>query len=386
MADPRASVRHEMERLELRAFTLDEFHTRRDRKRRGQRTGATIVAIAVFVLALWLVASGRPGHRTQTPAATGPTGLSSSPAPWQAISVAPYYSADAGSGVDYVIDLRNGETTPLPDAITGSLDQAADGRSAGALTRYAASSDGSMLAFVGTGREGTPQIFIAGIDGIGVHQVTHDPTGADSPAWSPDGTLIAYVGHGGGDVPNVFVLDVAAGKATQITNDQGDGAFVPTFTPDGRSLIYDGGSDQVPALRILPLDGGKSRLLVRPSEGIVDSGNGTLSPDGSLVTFLGGGSPTSGEVEHCGPCRLVANADGTDRRVIGGWMATPAGMWSPDGSRIVTMDIATAYNDLSSPIGPNLILVVDVASGRPTIVANGRAAIWLDDHTLLVAV
>jgi hypothetical protein len=61
-------------------------------------------------------------------------------------------------------------------------------------------------------------------------------------------------------------------------------------------------------------------------------------------------------------------------------------MWSPDGSRIVTMDIARAYTDLPAPTGPNLILVVDVTTGRPTIVANGRAAIWLDDHTLLVAV
>jgi hypothetical protein len=71
--------------------------------------------------------------------------------------------------------------------------------------------------------------------------------------------------------------------------------------------------------------------------------------------------------------------------VIDGWMATPAGMWSPDGSRIVTMDIARAYTDIP-PTSPNFILVVDVTTEVATIVANGRAAIWLDDHTLLVAV
>jgi hypothetical protein len=32
------------------------------------------------------------------------------------------------------------------------------------------------------------------------------------------------------------------------------------------------------------------------------------------------------------------------------------------------------------------LLVVDVATEEATIVAKGRAAIWLDDHTLLVAV
>jgi hypothetical protein len=89
------------------------------------------------------------------------------------------------------------------------------------------------------------------------------------------------------------------------------------------------------------------------------------------VTFLsdcpGGG----------GPCRYVANADGTDRRVIPGWEAIPAGTWSPDGTRIVTMDILDAFP-------PEVILVTDVVTGEATRVAKGRAAIWLDDHTLLV--
>ena len=81
----------------------------------------------------------------------------------------------------------------------------------------------------------------------------------------------------------------------------------------------------------------------------------------------------------------MANADGTGRRVIDGWMATPAGMWSPDGSRIVTMEIPRAHAS-PPPTSDHFIIVVDVVTEQATIVANGRAAIWLDDHTLLVAV
>jgi Tol biopolymer transport system component len=351
-----------------------------------------VVGIAVFVAAIWIVTSGVPADRSLTPGTCGPTGpaepTTTVPTVSPPIKTAPYYTPDARSEVDHLIDLRNGEMTPLPEAIIGALGETAEPRFA--LSRYAASSDGSRLAFVGTGEEGTPQIFIAGIDGTGLRQVTHDPTRAMSPAWSPDGTLIAYTGYGDGtDVPNVFVLDVATGRATQITDGEldgaVDGAWDPTFTPEGSSLVYSGGSNQVPELRTVPVDGGVSTLLIGPGEGIDDAGNGTMSPDGSLVTFLGGGFPTSGEVGHCGPCRLVANADGTGRRVIDGWMATPAGMWSPDGSRIVTMDIARAYTDIP-PTSPNFILVVDVTTEVATIVANGRAAIWLDDHTLLVAV
>jgi Tol biopolymer transport system component len=113
---------------------------------------------------------------------------------------------------------------------------------------------------------------------------------------------------------NVFVLDVATGRATQITDGEldgaVDGAWDPTFTPEGSSLVYSGGSNQVPELRTVPVDGGVSTLLIGPGEGIDDAGNGTMSPDGSLVTFLGGGFPTSGEVGHCGPCRLAAPEGG----------------------------------------------------------------------------
>jgi hypothetical protein len=72
----------------------------------------------------------------------------------------------------------------------------------------------------------------------------------------------------------------------------------------------------------------------------------------------------------------VANADGTDRRVLRGgcWLSNPAGTWSPDGHRIVCSD------DVNS------IVVVDVETGNASRVAEGRSAIWLDRQTLLVDV
>lgn len=53
--------------------SFEGFLRRRDRKRRNQRISAGVVAIAVFVAAVWIVTTGGPFDRTQTPAVTGPT-------------------------------------------------------------------------------------------------------------------------------------------------------------------------------------------------------------------------------------------------------------------------------------------------------------------------
>jgi hypothetical protein len=71
----------------------------------------------------------------------------------------------------------------------------------------------------------------------------------------------------------------------------------------------------------------------------------------------------------------VANADGTELRLIPGRPSNPAGTWSPDGSRIVCLK----HDTRRSPI-----IVVDITTGDAVPVAEGTEAIWLDDHTLLV--
>jgi Tol biopolymer transport system component len=271
---------------------------------------------------------------------------------------------------DYIIELNTGEMSPLPEAIIRSLGGPVF------ATEYAVSPDGSRLAYVGPGENESGQIFIAGIDGTGVRQVTHDPgLVAGWLAWSPDGTTIAY-----GDAPNLFVLDVATGESTQITKGtlhrslfpRDVGAFAGLqITPDGSSLLYTDVGDQDPVLRTVPVAGGESTLLIGPLGNLSRASNGSLSPDGSLVTFMG--SEGEGRPDR----RYVANADGTDLRLLPDvygipCFSNPAGTWSPDGSRIVCSEASR-------------VIVIDIATGDAAPVAQGRGAIWLDDHTLLVS-
>ena len=338
-------------RIPIPEPAYERLRRRQNRKQRNRRIRAGVVGIAVFAATFWIVTTGGALDRTQTRDTPG--------------HAAPSVPVLGVPEVDYVIDLNTGMMTPLPEAIIRSLG--------GPLfaNQYAVSPDGSLVAYVGTGDE--TQIFIAGIDGTGARQVTHDPNGAWSPAWSPDGTRIAYEALDSGHVHSLFVLDVASSESTHITDvKRRHSPLEPQFAPDGSSLVYTGGSDDHPVIRTAPVAGGRSTLLIGPGEGLRDADNGSLSPDGSLVTFLGS------QFGHSEPQRWVANADGTERRLLPSvygipCRSNPAGTWSTDGSRLVCAEASR-------------VIVIDIATGGASAVAQGRGAIWLDDHTLLVSV
>jgi hypothetical protein len=381
---------HAVSGVPLPADGLERLRRRRNRRRRNQRIAAGAVGIAFFAATVWVVTGG-PFDRTagdgREPARPGATGHSVEPtvtdapavrphpAPWAggSLTTAPWVGASAIPDVDYFVDLNTGAMTPLPDAIIRSSLGRTD-EIAVSQTHYAVSPDGAQLAYVGTGGEGSPQIFIADIDGTGIRQVTFDPFGADSPAWSPDGTKIAYAGYRGCLCGrDLFVLDVATNEVTQIVDGEVWAGFGLQFTPDGSALVYTGGLPTDAAeMRTVPVAGGQSTILFGGGHrGIGHAGQGSLSPDGSLVTFMGN------EVGGPGAGRFVVNADGADLRTIRGRSSNPAGIWSPDGSRIVALKPDTSHGG---------IIVVDVVTGDALLVAEGREAIWLDGHTLLVEV
>ena len=249
--------------------------------------------------------------------------------------------------------------TPLPKSIAGNFG-------------YAVSPDRTMVAY--SSHTGTPQIFTASLDGTDVQQVTHDQRGAADPDWSPDGAAIAYESgpypSGDGDVSNIFVVDVATGETSQVTHEElttetclscPQGAAYPQFVSTGTSIVYEvhrGGEVDV---RIVRVTGGK-----RASRSSAGLSRGTLSPDGSRYAV------------ECGQFAdgiCIGDADETKARVlVRGRLVEPK--WSPDSTRISYINLE--YN----PDGG--VFVVDVATGDTTFVAEGTAAEWLDDHTLII--
>jgi Tol biopolymer transport system component len=335
--------------------SFEAFLRRRDRKRRNQRITAGAVGIAVFVAAVWVVTTGGSFNRTQQPA------IQPTPTPPAGI-IAPETTG-------YLIDLNTAEMTQLPKSIVG--------------VGYTISPDGTMVAYTSQDDAGNPQVFIAGLDGTDVQQVTHDQRGAWSPDWSPDGAAVAYAGwqaSSEGDVSNIFVLDLATGETSQVTNEKPTtescygpavgalcaplGAGYPQFSPDGASIVYGVHRVGENDVQTVPVTGGKSVLLVG---GKHDAILGTLSPDGSTLAASCWGLELT-----AGIC--IAHADGTNLRVLVSG-ALVGGKWSPDGTRI-------AYTNASATA--NKVFVVDVVTGETTFVAEGLASDWLDDHTLII--
>jgi Tol biopolymer transport system component len=338
---------------------------RRDRRQRRRQTygkvgtyalvTTVVVVVAAAAFALWsssrkpdAVTSVRPS--VLVPAVSAPTG-----APDTEAATPPAHEI-----VDYLLDLKTGETTPLPESIRGGYEQ----------NGYAISPDGSEVAYYGRAGDRSMQVFVANLDGTGVRQITHDAGGFEwspgSPGWSPDGTKIAYVGrHHGDRTSSVFLVDLRGGETRQVTFES-EWVSGTQFSPDGSSIVY---TTHPPTLRpdqvrIVSVTGGKGRRLVGH---VYSASSASLSPDGSLLSYI------------CDGDLCLANADGSDPRRI----ATPSSFWflrtpswSPDGSRLAYM------ND-----GPyETVKVIDVTTGETMRVAHGAWPRWVDNRTLIVEV
>jgi Tol biopolymer transport system component len=181
-------------------------------------------------------------------------------------------------------------------------------------------------------------VAVRGADGS-VRTVTTTRGFDGMPSWSPDGRSLVWVGNHDGQ-NDIYAGDVLGSGVLQLTDDAAQDVFA-RWSPDGSAIAFSSDRDGDHEIYLMAPDGNDVRRLTRND---VDDWVPAWSPDGLQIAYVS----SDGE-RHL---RVMA-ADGTaDRRVSGAvdepWWPT----WSPDGTRL-------AYES------GGVIYVIPAAGGDP---------------------
>ncbi|HEV8341647.1 MAG TPA: Tol-Pal system beta propeller repeat protein TolB [Candidatus Binatia bacterium] len=180
----------------------------------------------------------------------------------------------------------------------------------------------TRIAYVSTSGGRFKEIYVSHLDGSERIQVTNNRTINLSPSWSPDGRSILYTSYKEGN-PSLFLFDLFSGKDVKFSSRTGlnlGAKWSPTGKQIAVTLERQGNTD----IYLLDSSGNVVRRLTEYA-GIDVSP--TWSPDGRSIAFV---SDRSG-----GPQIYIMDVDsGKTRRLTfaGGYNTSPD--WSPKGDRI----------------------------------------------------
>jgi Tol biopolymer transport system component len=196
----------------------------------------------------------------------------------------------------------------------------------GALA-LAAPAQASRIAFI---RDG--DVYKMRPDGSAVQRLTSLPadTSAAFDAWSPDARRIMFDVLPPDAPAQIWVMNADGSGLRQLVNDPEFDAFTPSFSPDGRHVIFVRCGEIGCAIHRVRTDGTRLQSITSFQPDSSDWAP-TYSPDGERIAF---GSFGRGGVDAA---TYVMHADGTHIRLV-----TPpdlqilGGDWSPDGSRLTS--------------------------------------------------
>jgi Tol biopolymer transport system component/DNA-binding winged helix-turn-helix (wHTH) protein len=86
-------------------------------------------------------------------------------------------------------------------------------------------------------------------------------------SWSPDGKLLAFSDRTSSNEPtSIYLLSLDSLSTRRVTSPSLPGDYNPVFSPDGRTLAFNRGSQGVTSIYTMPVAGGQERRLITGSQ------------------------------------------------------------------------------------------------------------------------
>ncbi len=219
----------------------------------------------------------------------------------------------------------------------------------------------TKVAFVAT-KTGNKEIYIADVDGSGVHQLTNDASISVSPKLSPDGRSLVYTGYKSG-YPDVYEIQLGSGARNRIIKFPGTNSGA-AYSPDGSKLAVTLSKDGNPELYVTSAGGGGARRLTR-TPGVESSP--TWSPNGDEIIY-------SSDDRGTPQLYRISSGGGTGRLISTGQGYNTEPNWSPDGKKVAFTVRSGGFS----------IAILNLDSGNSHIVASGTGPSWGADSRHLI--
>jgi TolB protein len=98
------------------------------------------------------------------------------------------------------------------------------------------SPDGKRVAMI-LSKAGSPDLWVANIDGTGLIQLTKTPIDESSPCWSPDGMKICLASRTE-ERRGLFVISANGGPMQRLNTGGLPNPSEPDWSPDGKSIVF----------------------------------------------------------------------------------------------------------------------------------------------------
>ena len=201
-----------------------------------------------------------------------------------------YVSLEDRKPVVYLQDLRTGQRNVISNV-------------KGNNSAPAWSPDGGMLA-VALSKDGNTEIYTVRPDGTGHRRLTNNPAIDSEPQFSADGQSIYFMSDRSGG-PQIYKMSVSGGNATRVTFN-GNYNISPRVSPDGKTLAWISQRNGNFSLYAMDLASGQE---LRLADGATEP---SFSPNGKYIMYAikGGGRASLAVVSVDGRVkqRLTTNA------------------------------------------------------------------------------